>query len=54
MGMVGRISKRWNDLNRNYVASSGRASDVGGGLGAMSKVLRRCCNRQFSRSARGS
>jgi PrtD family type I secretion system ABC transporter len=40
MGMVGRISKRWNDLNRNYVASSGRASDVGGGLGAMSKVLR--------------
>jgi len=40
MGMVGRISKRWNELNRNYVASSGRASDVGGGLGAMSKVLR--------------
>jgi PrtD family type I secretion system ABC transporter len=40
MGMVGRISKRWNDLNRNYVAAGGRASDVGGGLGAMSKVLR--------------
>ena len=40
MGMVGRISRRWNDLNRNYVAASGRASDVGGGLGAMSKVLR--------------
>jgi PrtD family type I secretion system ABC transporter len=40
MGMVGRISKRWNDLNRNYVAASGRASDVGGGLGAFSKVLR--------------
>jgi ATP-binding cassette subfamily C protein len=40
MGMAGRISKRWNDLNRNYVASSGRASDVGGGLGAFSKVLR--------------
>jgi ATP-binding cassette subfamily C protein PrsD len=40
MGMVGRISKRWNDLNRSYVESSGRASDVGGGLGAMSKVLR--------------
>ena len=40
MGMVGRISKRWNELNRNYVATSGRASDVGGGLGAMSKVLR--------------
>ena len=40
MGMVGRISKRWHDLNRNYVAAGGRASDVGGGLGAMSKVLR--------------
>ncbi|MGC2121887.1 MAG: type I secretion system permease/ATPase [Xanthobacteraceae bacterium] len=40
MGMGGRISRRWHDLNRNYVAASGRASDVGGGLGAMSKVLR--------------
>jgi PrtD family type I secretion system ABC transporter len=40
MGMAGRISKHWNDLNRNYVAASGRASDVGGGLGAMSKALR--------------
>jgi ABC-type protease/lipase transport system fused ATPase/permease subunit len=40
MGMVGRIARRWNDLNRNYVAASGRASDVGGGLGAISKVLR--------------
>jgi PrtD family type I secretion system ABC transporter len=40
MGMVGRIAQRWSDLNRNYVASSGRASDVVGGLGAMSKVLR--------------
>ena len=40
MGMSGRISKHWNDLNRNFVAASGRASDVGGGLGAFSKVLR--------------
>jgi PrtD family type I secretion system ABC transporter len=40
MGMVGRISRRWSDLNRNYIASSGHASDVVGGLGAMSKVLR--------------
>jgi len=40
MGMAGRISKHWNSLNRNFVASSGRASDVGGGLGAFSKVLR--------------
>ena len=40
MGMAGRISRRWGDLNRNYIASSGHASDVVGGLGAMSKVLR--------------
>ncbi|MGB7035166.1 MAG: type I secretion system permease/ATPase [Xanthobacteraceae bacterium] len=40
MGMSGRISKHWSDLNRNFVASSGRASDVGGGLGAFSRVLR--------------
>src|SRR5579863_7869502 len=40
MGMAGRISKRWNELNRNFVVSSGRASDVGGGLGAFSKVFR--------------
>jgi ATP-binding cassette subfamily C protein len=40
MGMVGRVAKHWSDLNRNYVAASGRASDVGGGLGSISKVLR--------------
>jgi PrtD family type I secretion system ABC transporter len=40
MGMVGRIARRWGDLNRNYVASTGEASDVVGGLGAASKVLR--------------
>ena len=40
MGMVGRISRRWSDLNRHYIVASGRASDVGGGLGALSKVLR--------------
>ncbi len=40
MGMVGRIAQRWGDLNRKYVASSQQASDVAGGLGAMSKVLR--------------
>jgi ATP-binding cassette subfamily C protein len=40
MGMVGRIAVRWHDLNRKYVASSQRASDVTGGLGAISKVLR--------------
>jgi ATP-binding cassette subfamily C protein len=40
MGMVGRIAARWSDLNRKYVTSSQRASDVTGGLGAFSKVLR--------------
>ena len=54
MGMVGRIARRWSDLNRSYVASSGRASDVVGGLGAMSKILRLCCNRRSWRSAPGS
>jgi ATP-binding cassette subfamily C protein len=40
MGMVGRIARRWGDLNRNYVAATSEASDVVGGLGAASKVLR--------------
>ena len=40
MGMVDRIAHRWGDLHRNYVAASGHASDVTGGLGATSKVLR--------------
>ena len=35
MGMAGRIARRWNDLNRNYVAATGRASDVVGGLGTV-------------------
>jgi ATP-binding cassette subfamily C protein len=40
MGMTGRIAKRWSDLNRHYVAASGRASDVVGGLGSVSRALR--------------
>jgi ATP-binding cassette, subfamily C, type I secretion system permease/ATPase len=40
MGMTGRLAQHWSDLNRNYVASSARSSDVAGGFGAMSKVLR--------------
>jgi ATP-binding cassette, subfamily C, bacterial PrsD len=40
MGMVGRIAKRWRELNRSYIAATGQASDVVGGLGAASKVLR--------------
>ncbi len=40
MGMVGRIAERWGELNRSYILASGQASDVVGGLGAASKVLR--------------
>jgi len=40
MGMVGRIAERWNEANGQYMRSQRRASDVGGGLGAISKVLR--------------
>ncbi|HML09209.1 MAG TPA: type I secretion system permease/ATPase [Xanthobacteraceae bacterium] len=40
MGMAARLARHWGDLNRSYVASSARASDVAGGLGAMSKALR--------------
>jgi PrtD family type I secretion system ABC transporter len=40
MGMVGRIAERWSEANRQYMSSQRRASDVGGGLGAIAKVLR--------------
>jgi len=40
MGMVGCIAKRWGELNRSYVSASQQTSDITGGLGAMSKVLR--------------
>jgi ABC-type multidrug transport system fused ATPase/permease subunit len=40
MGVTARIAQHWSDLNRSYVASTARASDVAGGFGAMSKVLR--------------
>ena len=53
MGMVGRIARRWSELNRAYVAASGRASDVVGGLGALRRFCGCCCNRRSWRSARG-
>jgi ATP-binding cassette subfamily C protein PrsD len=40
MGMVGRIAEHWGNANRQYMRSQRRASDIGGGLGATSKVLR--------------
>jgi ATP-binding cassette subfamily C protein len=40
MGMAGRMNKRWNAANEDYLAGNQRASDVSGGLGAIAKVLR--------------
>ena len=40
MGMTGRMARRWGLANENYLAGNQRASDIMGGLGAVSKVLR--------------
>src|SRR5262249_25007933 len=40
MGMVGRMVRRGAEANRQYMAGQWGASDVVGGLGAVSKVLR--------------
>jgi PrtD family type I secretion system ABC transporter len=40
MGMGGRVAERWREANGKYMASQQRASDVAGGMGAVSKVLR--------------
>jgi ATP-binding cassette subfamily C protein PrsD len=40
MGMMGRIAGRWAEANRRYMSSHRKASDVAGGLGAVSKSLR--------------
>src|SRR6266571_2055105 len=40
MGMVGRMADLWSEANRKYMASQRRVSDVGGGFGALAKVLR--------------
>ena len=40
MGMGGRVGALWGEANAKYMASQQRASDVAGGLGAVSKVLR--------------
>ena len=40
MGMFGRMAERWGKVNRDYMSSQQRTSDVGGGLSAISKVLR--------------
>jgi len=40
MGMAGRVGKRWDESNKDYLSSTQRASDVAGGLGAIAKVMR--------------
>jgi len=40
MGMAQRIGVRWGDANASYLSHQQRASDVAGGFGAISKVLR--------------
>ena len=40
MGMAGRIAARWGEANRQYMHGQQEASDLGGGLGAISKVFR--------------
>jgi ATP-binding cassette subfamily C protein len=40
MGMTTRFMQRWSKANREYVTNSEAASDIAGGFGAVSKVLR--------------
>ena len=40
MGMTGRIGALWSDANSKYLESQGRAGDVTGGFGSLSRVLR--------------
>ena len=40
MGMASRIAARWGDANRQYMETQREASDVAGGLGAISKIFR--------------
>src|SRR5947207_1499536 len=40
MGMAPRMGKIWSEANTKYLVSQQQTSDVAGGLGALSKVLR--------------
>ncbi len=40
MGMLGRMGMRWSEANRQYMSNQRRTSDIGGGLGSLSRVLR--------------
>src|SRR5262249_30675782 len=40
MGMTGRIAALWSEANAKYLASQRDTTDVAGGIGSISKVLR--------------
>ncbi len=40
MGMASRVAARWGEANRKYMETQREASDVAGGLGAVSKIFR--------------
>ena len=40
MGLVHRMGRRWSEMNSSFTAANRRASDVGGGLGAIARILR--------------
>jgi ATP-binding cassette subfamily C protein len=40
MGMADRLYAKWSQLNGDFISSQQHASDVGGGFGAISKVVR--------------
>ena len=40
MGMTRRFASRWGDANAKYMAAQRRASDVAGGVGSASRVVR--------------
>ncbi len=40
MGMAGGLTARWEEANLDYVAEQRKVSDVAGGFGAVSRVLR--------------
>src|SRR5205809_878356 len=40
MGMAPRLAKVWGESNTKYLTTQRQTSDVAGGLGALSKVMR--------------
>src|SRR6478609_7542486 len=40
MGMAGALAQRWAGINSRYIAATASLSDVAGGFGSASKVLR--------------